>query len=116
MFNEVSIATERLALCLRLQRRIGAAHAMLHLRRVAAACLRENVRSGQHDEDEMCRVAAALARPLKELDDALAADRLDPRGIADAEARLSYIRFQLWRLECFHDRKASIAHSKAEIP
>jgi len=99
MFSEVSIATDRLALCLRTQRRIGAAHALLHLRRLAAACVHENEARGRRNENDMRRVASALASPFKELDDALAADRLDTRSIAEAEARLSFVRFQLWQLE-----------------
>jgi hypothetical protein len=36
---------------------------------------------------------------LKELDDALATDRLDARAMAKAEAGLSMVRFRLWELE-----------------
>ena len=96
MFNEVPVATDRLALCLRTQRRIGAAHAVLHLRRLASLCLHE---AGRQSEEEMRCVASSLARPLKELDDALAADRLEPPAMAAAERNLSFVRFQLWRLE-----------------
>ena len=98
MFSEVSIATDRLALCLRTQRRIGAAHAILHLRRLIASCL--------HEGDTLRPLAATLARPLKALDDALAADRLDARAMAEAEGQLSFVRFQLWVLERMTQRSA----------
>jgi hypothetical protein len=88
MFSEVPTATDRLALCLRTQRRIGVAHALLH---VVAACLRAG--------DDSRMLASTLARPLKELDDALATDRLDARAMAKAEAGLSMVRFRLWELE-----------------
>ena len=91
MFSEVPTATDRLALCLRTQRRIGAAHALLHLRHLVAACLRAG--------DDSRMLASTLARPLKELDDALATDRLDARAMAKAEAGLSMVRFRLWELE-----------------
>ena len=94
MFGEVSIATDRLALCLRTHRRIGAAHALLHLRRLAAACLRAT-----SPDDEIHALATTLTQPLKELDDALAADRLDAASMAAAAVRLSFIRFQFWRIE-----------------
>jgi hypothetical protein len=94
MFSEVPMATDRLALCLRTQRRIGAAHALLHFRRLVASCLRE--------EGEARRVASALAQPLEELDDALAADRLDAEAMRDAERALSFVRFQLWWIEQLH--------------
>jgi hypothetical protein len=95
MFSEVSIATDRLALCLRTHRRIGAAHALLHLRRLAAMCLRATSTT-----EEFRQIAMTLTQPLKELDDALAIDRLDPTGMTAAAVRLSFIRFQLWRIEC----------------
>jgi len=107
MFSEVSIATDRLALCLRTQRRIGAAHALLHLRRLAAACLRAT-----SPHDEIHRLAITLPQPLKELDDALAADRLDAVAMAAATLRLSFIRFQLWRIESLHIGRAAPAHQK----
>jgi hypothetical protein len=91
MFSEVSTATDRLALCLRTQRRIGAAHALLHLRHLVAACLRAG--------DDSRMLASTLARPLKELDDALATDKLDARAMTNAEAGLSMVRFRLWELE-----------------
>jgi hypothetical protein len=93
MFSEVQIATARLALCLRTQRRIGAAHALLHLRRLTAMCLR------LAGNDTARQLAADLAHPLKELDDAIAADRLDSNAISAAALRLSFVRFQLWRIE-----------------
>ena len=95
MFSEVPTATDRLALCLRAQRRIGAAHALLHLRRLAAACLRAAV-----PNDEARDLAATLLHPLKDLDDALAADRLEPDAMLRATSRLSFVRFQFWRIEC----------------
>lgn len=94
MFSEVSIATDRLALCLRTQRRIGSSHALLHLRRLASVCLRATLA-----DDELHCIARSLAQPLKELDDALAADRLEVKAMAAASERLSFIRFQLWRIE-----------------
>jgi len=91
----VPTATDRLALCLRTQRRIGAAHALLHLRRLAAACLRA---TAPHDEGR--DLAATLLHPLEELDEALAADRLEPEAMRRATSRLSFVRFQFWRIEC----------------
>jgi hypothetical protein len=99
MFNEVPIAVERLALCLRTQRRIGAAHALLHLRRLVAVWLRPNVSDDSPAGTEARRLTMSLAQPLKELDDALAADRLESRAIAAATLRLSLVRFHLWRIE-----------------
>ena len=43
MFDQAPLAIGRLALCLESQRRIGASHALLHLRRLVAACLRLTV-------------------------------------------------------------------------
>ena len=91
MFSEVPIAIERLALCLRLQRRIGAAHALLHLRRLAAAC----VRAGGGART----LATRLDKPLAELDRALAVDRLDESTMIEAERALSFVGFQFWQLE-----------------
>jgi hypothetical protein len=91
MFSEVPTATDRLALCLRTQRRIGAAHALLHLRHLVAACHRAGPESRM--------LASTLARPLKELDDALANDRLNALGMAKAEADLSMIHFRIWELD-----------------
>src|SRR6476646_2244539 len=91
MFSEVPIAVERLALCLRLQRRIGASHALLHLRRLAAACRR----AGGDTKRLVARLDAALAH----LDCALAVDRLDERAMTEAERMLSFVGFQLWQLE-----------------
>lgn len=99
MFGEVPVAIERLAVCVRTQRRIGAAHALLHLRRLAAACLRHHMTNDTRTGSEARRLAMRLAAPLKELDDALAADRLPPQAMADASLRLSFIGFQLWQLE-----------------
>jgi hypothetical protein len=99
LFGEVPTAVERLALCIWTQRRIGSAHALLHLRRLAAVCLRRSVTDDTVEGTETRRVAMALAQPLKELDDALAADRLHPSGVEAATLQLSFVRFQLWRLE-----------------
>jgi hypothetical protein len=99
MFGEVSVAVQRLALCVRTQRRIGAGHALLHLRRLAALCLRHKVADDSRAGVEARRLAMSLAEPLKELDDALAADRLESRTMTIAELRLSFVRFQLWRLQ-----------------
>ena len=41
----------------------------------------------------------SLARPLKELDDALAADRLEHAAIVTATQQLAFIRLELGRLE-----------------
>jgi hypothetical protein len=98
MFSEVPIAVARLALCLRTQRRIGSAHALLHLRRLAAACLRQSLVDDSRSGTAARRMAIAIVQPLKELDDALAADRLPPPAIADTTFRLSFVRFQLWQL------------------
>jgi hypothetical protein len=91
MFSEVPTATDRLALCLHTQRRIGAAHALLHLRHLVAACLRAG--------DESRTLASTLTRPMKELDDAIATDKLDARAMAKAETDLSMVCFRLWELE-----------------
>jgi hypothetical protein len=99
MFGEVPVAVQRLALCVRTQRRIGAAHALLHLRRLAALCLRRRVADDTRAGIEARLLAMSLAEPLKELDDALAADRLEPRTMSVAELRLSFVRFQFWRLQ-----------------
>jgi hypothetical protein len=40
-----------------------------------------------------------MAQPLQELDDALATYRLDTPAMVEAEHRLSFIRFQFWRIE-----------------
>ena len=98
MFGEVPVAIERLALCVRTQRRIGAAHALLHLRRLAAACLRHHVANDSAAGTQARHLAMSLAQPLKELDDALAADRLLPGAMDEASMRLSFVGFQLWRL------------------
>jgi len=98
MFNEVSIATDRLALCLHTQRRIGAAHALVHLRRLVVACQQE-CGFDATDTSEARRLLAAMAPPLQELDDALATDRLDTPAMVEAEHSLSFIRFQFWRIE-----------------
>lgn len=95
MFSEVPVAVQRLALCLCLQRRIGAAHALLHLRRLAALGRRQADLAARADA---CDVARALAYPLKELDDALAADHLGAERIAEALRDLSLVTFRLWRL------------------
>jgi len=99
MFDQVPVAVERLALCLESQRRIGASHALLHLRRLAAACLRLTVADDSKAGTELRHGAMSLAAPLKELDDALAADRLDRAAIAAASRQLAFVRFQLDRLE-----------------
>jgi len=91
MFSEVPIAIERLALCLRQQRRIGAAHALLHLRWLAAACFRVI-------GDERAQ-PSPLERSLAQLDRAFALDRLDESAMIEAERLLSFVRFQLWQLE-----------------
>jgi hypothetical protein len=98
MFSEVPIAVARLALCLRTQRRTGSTHALLHLRRLAAACLRQNLVDDSRAGTTAPHMAMALAEPLKELDDALAADRLPPPAIAETTLRLSFVRFHLWQL------------------
>lgn len=95
MFSEVTAAVERLSLCLCLQRRIGASHALLHLRRLAALVQRH---CGSEAKPEAREIARALARPLKELDDALAADHLAPGTISDALLRLSFVTFRFWQL------------------
>ena len=41
----------------------------------------------------------SLAQPLKELDDALAADRLDVGAVSVGTQHHTFIRFQLARLE-----------------
>jgi hypothetical protein len=111
MFGEVPIAVERLALCLGTQRRIGAAHALLHLRRLAAVCLRHTVADDSTAGSEARKVVMTLAQPLGALDDALAADRLAPPAITDATLRLSFIRFQLWRLEMLTESKQVVGSS-----
>ena len=98
MFDQVPVAVERLAICLETQRRIGASHALMHLRRLAATCLRLTVADDSRSGTELRRVAMSLAQPLKELDDALAADRLDHAAISAATRQLGFIRFQLGRL------------------
>ena len=98
MFDQVPVALERLALCLEKQRRIGATHALLHLRRLAAACLRLTVADDSRAGTDLRRTAMSLAQPLKELDDALAADCLDQAAIAAATQQLTFIRLQLGRL------------------
>lgn len=98
MFDQVPVAVERLTLCLETQRRIGASHALLHLRRLAAACLRLTVEDFRA-ETELRHAAKSLSQPLKELDDALAADRLDGAAVSAATRQLAFIRFQLTRLE-----------------
>ena len=99
MFDQVPVAVERLALCLETQRRIGASHALLHLRRIAAVCLRLTVVDDSRFGTEVRYTAMSLAQPLKDLDDALAADRLDRGAISIAREQLTSIRFQLGRLE-----------------
>jgi anti-sigma-K factor RskA len=112
MFSEVAIATERLALCLHTQRRIGAAHALLHLRRLTAACRRDGADDRHSDTArEVQAIVAGLERPLKDIDDALAADHLLPEAIAAAEARLSFVRFQLWQVERLRDEERSMRAS-----
>ena len=101
MFDQVPVAVERLAVCLETQRRIGASHALLHLRRVAMACHRLAVADDSTDGTELRYAAMSLAQPLKELDDALAADRLDRAAILTATQQLAFIRLQLARLETF---------------
>ena len=91
MFSEVPIAVERLALCIRLQRRIGAAHALLHLRRLTAACRRATGNTRD--------LTTRLVHRLELLDRALAVDRLDVDANSEAERALSFVRFALWRLE-----------------
>lgn len=98
MFSEVPIAVARLALCLRAQRRVGSMHALLHLRRLTAACLRRNLVDDSRMGTAVRRLAMSLAQPLKAIDDALAADRLSPSLIAETTLRLSFLRFQLWQL------------------
>lgn len=99
MFDQAPLAIGRLALCLESQRRIGASHALLHLRRLVAACLRLTVADDSTAGTEVRRTAMSMAQPLKEVDDALAADRLDQIAIATATRQLAFIRFQLGRLE-----------------
>jgi hypothetical protein len=99
MFGEVPTAVARLALCVRTQRRIGATHALLHLRRLAAACLRRNIADDTAPGTRARRIAMSLAQPLKEIDDALAATRLAPNAIVETTLKLSFVRFQLWRLQ-----------------
>jgi hypothetical protein len=99
MFGEVPTAVARLALCVRTQRRIGATHALLHLRRLAAACLRRNIANDSALGTRARRIAMTLAQPLKEIDDALAADRLTPAAITITMSKLSFVRFQLWYLQ-----------------
>jgi hypothetical protein len=91
MFSEVPIAIERLAFCLRLQRRVGASHALLHLRRLAAACSRM--------AGSARALASPLENPLAQLDRAFAVDRLDESAMIEAERLLSFVRFRLWQLE-----------------
>jgi hypothetical protein len=99
MFDQVPVAVERLALCLELQRRIGASHALLHLRRLAAVCLRLTIADDSRTGSDLRHAAMSLAPPLKELDDALAAERLDRAAVAAATRQLAFVRFQLARLE-----------------
>jgi hypothetical protein len=99
MFDQVPVAIERLTLCLEMQRRIGASHALLHLRRLAAACLRLTVADDSAVGSELRHAAMSLAQPLKDLDDALAADRLNRGAIIAATKHLAFIRLQLDRLE-----------------
>ena len=99
MFDQVPVAVERLALCLETQRRVGASHALLHLRRIAAVCLRLTVADDSKFGTELRHAAMSLAQPLKDLDDALAADRLDHGAIPIAREQLTSIRFQLARLQ-----------------
>jgi hypothetical protein len=99
MFDQVPVAVERLALCLETQRRFGASHALLHLRRIAAFCLRATVVDDSRFGTEIRHTAMALAQPLKDLDDALAADRLDRAAISMAREQLTSIRLQLARLQ-----------------
>ena len=99
MFDQVPVAVERLTVCLETQRRIGALHALLHLRRLAAVCLRLTIADDSMAGTELRHAAMSLAQPLKELDDALAADRLDHAAVAAATRQLGFIRFELARLE-----------------
>jgi hypothetical protein len=98
MFDQVPLAVERLAVCLDTQRRIGASHALLHLRRLAAVCLRVTVADDSVSGTELRRAAMSLARPLEELDEALAVDRLDQAAISAATAQLRFVGLQLARL------------------
>jgi len=107
MFDQVPVAVERLALCLETQRRIGASHALLHLRRLAAACLRLTVADDSTIGSELRHAAMSLAQPLKELDDALAADRLDRATISAATQQLAFIRFQLGRIQTLGHGRAN---------
>ena len=106
MFDQVPVAIDRLTLCLEMQRRIGASHALLHLRRLTAACLRLTVADDSTIGSELRHTAMSLAQPLKELDDALAADRLDRSTISIAIRHLAFIRFQLGRIQ-------TLAHGSA---
>lgn len=99
MFGQVPVAVERLALCLETQRRIGASHALMHLRRLIAVCLRLSVADDSRAGAELRHGAMSLAQPLKDLDDALAADRLDRGAVLIAAQQLAFIRLQLERLE-----------------
>ena len=99
MFGEVPVAVERLAMCVHTHRRIGASHALLHLRRLVAACLRHHLTNDSTPGTEARRLAMTLAQPLKELDDALAADRLLPNMVGESLLRLSLVGFRLWQLE-----------------
>src|SRR4029079_16978750 len=98
MFDQVPVAVERLAVCLETQRRIGASHALLHLRRLAAVCLRVTIADDSVSGTELRRAAMSLARPLEELDEALAVDRLDDAAISAATEQLRLVRKQLARL------------------
>jgi hypothetical protein len=99
MFGEVPIAVARLSLCVRTQRRIGATHALLHLRRLAATCLRYRLVDDSRGGKAARRIAMSLAQPLKEIDDALVSDRPSPVAISQTTLKLSFVRFQLWQLE-----------------
>ena len=109
MFDQVPVAVERLALCLEMQRRIGASHALLHLRRLAAVCLRLTVADDSLTGTEFRRTAMSLAQPLKELDDALAADRLERGVVSAATQQLAFIQLQLARLEALVAANAGVS-------
>ena len=98
MFDQVPVAVERLAVCLETQRRIGASHALLHLRRLAAVCLRVTIADDSVSGTELRRGAMSLAQPLEELDEALAVDRLDQEAISAATEHLQLVRSRLERL------------------
>jgi hypothetical protein len=102
MFSGVPIATERLALCLRTQRRIGSAHALEHLRALTAAM--HAISDPLADQLAIDALLELVDAGLEAIALAVAADRLDAPSTARAEAELSAARFRLWELERLHTR------------